>query len=511
MSTTLLPASKDDDQDDRSRLQPRKEKRLEPISSARSYGVAGYEAPAAHEDLLEELRRKTAALAGEMAAERKAHSTPEPTRKNEHVQAPKDTTDALIKELEVKETIFDNPDISAVKNEDDANPAVTLVREKLSRIYEKEPNAKEEILEVETAHSKRPKHQQYMYDLTTSGKSLADIQTAWHNYYVSLPDHEKHEVWQEFYLAQKRPEATKLNKHSFLQPKEHHERKDSHERHHEARTQHKAPKTHAASVHPRLPVDPRNVGEIKAQIIDKISAGGKLTAVHHAKSLLFGLGLSALVLFIITFIFFNEAYIAPFISPNQSVSATPIIGEQNGPVGPEPKIVIPKINLEVPVVFGLNTITEDEIQNALEGGVVHYASSPNPGEVGNSVIVGHSSNNILNKGKYKFAFVLLKRLEAEDTFFVHKDGVRYTYKVYKKEIVAPDNVSVLGTQERANTITLITCDPPGTSVNRLIITAEQISPDPAGNKASTAPADLSTQEQKLPSNAPSLWSRLWPF
>ncbi len=511
MSTTLLPASNDDDKDDKSRLQPRKEKRLEPISSARSYGVAGYEVPAANEDLLEELRRKTAALAGEMAAERKAHSATEPTRKKEHAKTTKDTTDALIKELEVKETIFDDPENDAAKNEDDANPAVTMVREKLSRIYEKEPNANEEIHEVESTHARRSKHQQFMYDLTTSGKSLADIQTAWHNYYVSLPDKEKHEVWQEFYMAQKRPESSKPNKLSFIHSKEHHAHKDTQVGHDKTHAQHKTSRPHVASVHPKLPIDPRNVGEIKAQIIDKISAGGKLTAVHHAKSLLFGLGLSALVLLIITFIFFNEAYIAPFISPNQSVSATPIIGEQNGPVGPEPKIVIPKINLEVPVVFGLNTITEDEIQNALEGGVVHYASSPNPGEVGNSVIVGHSSNNILNKGKYKFAFVLLKRLEAEDTFFVHKDGVRYTYKVYKKEIVAPDNVSVLGTQERANTITLITCDPPGTSVNRLIITAEQISPDPAGNKTSTAPADLSTQEQKLPSNAPSLWSRLWPF
>jgi sortase A len=106
-----------------------------------------------------------------------------------------------------------------------------------------------------------------------------------------------------------------------------------------------------------------------------------------------------------------------------------------------------------------------------------------PGESGNVAIVGHSSNNILNSGKYKFAFVLLKKLEAEDTFFVQKDGIRYTYKVYKKEVVGPDNVAVLDTQEKPNTITLITCDPPGTSINRLIITAEQISPDPLGNKA----------------------------
>jgi sortase A len=159
----------------------------------------------------------------------------------------------------------------------------------------------------------------------------------------------------------------------------------------------------------------------------------------------------------------------------------------------------------------MDTVAETEVQKALEGGVVHYASTPNPGEQGNSSIVGHSSNNILNSGKYKFAFVLLKRLEAEDTFFVQKDGIRYTYKVYKKEIVSPDNVAVLGTQDRPNTMTLITCDPPGTSLNRLIIVGEQISPDPNTNKQSTAIEVTNDSTNKLPSNAPTLWSRLWPF
>ena len=165
-------------------------------------------------------------------------------------------------------------------------------------------------------------------------------------------------------------------------------------------------------------------------------------------------------------------------------------------------------------MFDLNSIEEADIQKALEDGVVHYATTPNPGEIGNSVIVGHSSHNFVNAGKYKFAFVLLKRLENEDLFYVQRDGVRYTYKVYKKEIVPPTAVEVLDTQERANTITLITCDPPGTSINRLIIVAEQIDPDPAKNTESTAPEPTEVrggENEELPSNAPSLWSRLWPF
>jgi LPXTG-site transpeptidase (sortase) family protein len=371
----------------------------------------------------------------------------------------------------------------------EANPAVDLIRAKLAKLYSTEPDAADEAAEVVAKDTKRSKHQQFMYDLTTSGKSLADIQTSWHNYYVELPDPEKHAVWQEFYKDQ-----------------------NAMSRHNRAAENSPAPETTKQGKqknHLSMPphsVSPRDAATIRSQIKDKVSAGGKLKPIHHVKSALFGFALAGTVGLAITFVFFNEVFVAPFISPSKTVSATPIVGNQTGPVGPESKIIIPKINLEVPIVYGLDSVDEKQIQDGLEQGVVHYASSPEPGEIGNTVIVGHSSNNILNSGKYKFAFVLLKRLETEDTFFVQKDGVRYTYKVYEKKIVPPTDVSVLGPTDRANTITLITCDPPGTSINRLIIHAEQISPDPSGN--TKAVIDVKPASEELPSNAPSLWSRI---
>jgi LPXTG-site transpeptidase (sortase) family protein len=132
-----------------------------------------------------------------------------------------------------------------------------------------------------------------------------------------------------------------------------------------------------------------------------------------------------------------------------------------------------------------------------------------PGQDGNVVIFGHSSNNIFNPGKYKFAFVLLSKMENGDTFYIQKDGKRYTYQVYKKEIVAPANVGVLTNTGKAATATLITCDPPGTSTNRLVVVAEQISPDPAQNSAQVAQSATVTQASTIPGNAPTLWSRLW--
>jgi len=80
------------------------------------------------------------------------------------------------------------------------NPAADLIRQKLSTIFEDEPNIKDEVAEVEVT-AKLSKHQKFIKELNDSGKDLAATQTAWHQYYVGLDDKEKHEVWQEFYTA----------------------------------------------------------------------------------------------------------------------------------------------------------------------------------------------------------------------------------------------------------------------------------------------------------------------
>jgi sortase A len=377
------------------------------------------------------------------------------------------------------------------------NPALDLIRQKLNELYDKEPSAKEEKQEVENL-SRRSKHQQYMYNLSRSGRSLAEIQTAWHNYYVALPDTEKHQVWQEFYAA---------HGHSFPQPaapapqpkeEKPEPSKPAHKRDAKPR---KAPARKS---------DPRTVGEVKEQLLHKVSSRGKRASKHqHVQSLTFGFSAGLMVVLIMLFGFFNERFIAPFITPSRAVSSTPIIIDPNSTaVDPEPKVIIPKINVEIPVVYDEPSIDEHRIQAALERGVVHYATTPNPGEKGNAVIFGHSANNILNKGKYKFAFVLLKQLEPNDTFYLQKDGKRYVYKVFDKKIVPPSDVSVLNPTDKIATVTLITCDPPGTNLNRLVVVAEQISPDPNANAVSAVKTTTQNQPAELPGNSPSLWSRI---
>jgi hypothetical protein len=89
---------------------------------------------------------------------------------------------------------------------DAQNAAAQLVRSKLATIYADEPAALEEEKEI-AAVGAISKHQQFMADLMAKGLSLVDIQTKWHAYYQSLPDREKHEVWQEFYEQHSRAKA----------------------------------------------------------------------------------------------------------------------------------------------------------------------------------------------------------------------------------------------------------------------------------------------------------------
>jgi sortase A len=220
------------------------------------------------------------------------------------------------------------------------------------------------------------------------------------------------------------------------------------------------------------------------------------------------MGLVVISIFMISF--FNERFIAPFVTPSRTASNTPIIIDPNAKVGDESLIIIPKINVEVPVVYDTPSIAEDDIQASLENGVVHYPTTPRPGENGNVVVVGHSSNNLLNRGKYKFAFVLLNRLEPGDTITMQYGGKRYVYKVYETIIVKPNEVGVLGPTDKKASLSLITCDPPGTSINRLVVRAEQISPSTDNNVASTASDVQATSvPQVVPGNAPSLFDRLF--
>lgn len=208
-----------------------------------------------------------------------------------------------------------------------------------------------------------------------------------------------------------------------------------------------------------------------------------------------------------------QAYVSPGSSINESDTIL-VDPTTNLNVGPEPKLIIPKINVNIKVVYDVTTLDESAVQDGLKRGVVHYnlpGANSLPGQVGNTVILGHSSNDIFNPGDYKFAFVLLDRLQADDIFYIHYEGKRYIYKVTEKKIIKPTDLEALQINNNKPMATLVTCTPLGTDTNRLLVIAEQISPDPASAQTAS-PSTTSGTTQDLPSgSSPTLLEKIIDF
>lgn len=416
---------------------------------------------------------------------------------------------------------------------DDSDAAVALIRQKLAAIYGDEPDAKQEMAEAILPNTPHSKHQRFMQELHDSGKTESEIQAAWHQYYQSLDEHEKHEVWQEFYNKSALAKAPQ----SRLEPKYQYQPQPavSDPQPTAAAYSPLQPETTVAAAAGTAAEAPRDPGRnplypsapaaaiqhepaadlaapdvIRQNIRAKAGSRASSRAKHHIQSLLFGLGFGAMVLVVTLFGFFNEVFIAPFIQPSRQVSATPIIvGPEGAAVSGKNEVIIPKINVQIPLDFSAKTTDEKEFEAALDKGVAHYPTTALPGQVGNASFFGHSSNNIFNPGQYKFAFVLLNELVPGDTFYINYNGTSYAYQVYDKKVVEATAVEILNpVPDKAATAMLVTCDPPGTSLRRLAVWGEQVSPNPAGNGAASASQEAAAANQNLPGNGPTLWGRI---
>lgn len=153
------------------------------------------------------------------------------------------------------------------------------------------------------------------------------------------------------------------------------------------------------------------------------------------------------------------------------------------PVAPtDNRLVIPKLGKSIPIVGmgtehieGENwTELENQIQGALQDGVVHYPGTAEPGQNGNVFITGHSSYYAWDPGQFKDVFALLGQLEIGDEYYVYYDQKKFTYRIFEKLIVEPTDVSVLNQPTDKKISTLMTCYPVGTTRSRLVIKAEQI-------------------------------------
>ena len=217
------------------------------------------------------------------------------------------------------------------------------------------------------------------------------------------------------------------------------------------------------------------------------------------------------------FLQYNRMIFAPlmaYVAPDTGSVATSI--EAVDPnvtqsVSPEPRLIIPKLNVDVPVAFGIST---SEVDDAMAHGVAQFmipGANALPGQIGNLVISGHSAGDIYSSNPYKFIFSGLERLEVGDIIYINYNSVRYTYQMTKSDVVEPTDVGALIYSPTKPMLTLITCTPLGTSRYRLLITAEQIAPsyEPANPDEQPTPEETPSTDILMPANEPSFFENIW--
>lgn len=138
-------------------------------------------------------------------------------------------------------------------------------------------------------------------------------------------------------------------------------------------------------------------------------------------------------------------------------------------------IVIPKISATSAIVADVDPYNSVIYQRALTQGVAHAKGSSYPGGGSNTFLFSHSSANFFEASRFNSVFYLINKLETGDAINVFFNDEEFPYSVTTKQIVSSDAVTYLQPTD-SETLTLMTCWPPGTTLKRLIVTAHPIQP-----------------------------------
>jgi len=151
---------------------------------------------------------------------------------------------------------------------------------------------------------------------------------------------------------------------------------------------------------------------------------------------------------------------------------TPLPPKQITPPNMDFSIVIQKIEASAPIVDNVDPFDENAFRFALRRGVAHAKDTAYPGQTGNIYLFAHSTDAFYNVGRYNAVFYLIGKLQNGDEIKIYYKNKEYKYIVYNKLVVNPDALGYLKTiQAGVSTLTLQTCYPPGTTLQRLVVLA----------------------------------------
>lgn len=184
------------------------------------------------------------------------------------------------------------------------------------------------------------------------------------------------------------------------------------------------------------------------------------------------------IIFLTYFPVLKEEIKYAFLPKNQKIEVSLSQNKDNTttniltPVDTEFGIIIPKIRANAKVIPEVDPYNSQVYQWELTRGVAHAKGTSLPDEKGNVFIFAHSAGNFYEASRFNAVFYLLTKMETGDDIYLFYKNKKYQYLVTDKRLIDPNSVSYLTGSPNKNTLTLMTCWPPGTSLKRLIVIGE---------------------------------------
>ncbi len=146
----------------------------------------------------------------------------------------------------------------------------------------------------------------------------------------------------------------------------------------------------------------------------------------------------------------------------------------------ENRLLIPQIGKNIPLIsIGQQSVSwPQELENIfmkeLEDWVVKYPSSTSPWEEWNTFIFGHSSNYPWVRWDFNHVFANLNNLNIWDEVIIYYGQEKFVYRIKEKKVVRPGYTEILKRNKWKDELTLMTCWPIGTTIDRLLVIWELV-------------------------------------
>lgn len=175
---------------------------------------------------------------------------------------------------------------------------------------------------------------------------------------------------------------------------------------------------------------------------------------------------------VLLFLVFKPALSEEVKYATQRLSNLPV--PQITPLNENFSVVIPKLNANAQVIPNVDPFNESIYQQALSKGVAHAKGTALPNEKGTVFLFAHSAQDFYIANKYNAVFYLLYKLEKGDKITLYFDKEKIEYSVKELRYTTETDIDYLTKQADNNRLILMTCWPPGTTLQRLLVIAEPI-------------------------------------